>query len=142
MRTCCAVGFDAFPLNFIPPEYRYLWVMRFCSLILAVIVMWFSVLPHKVDLSSQANNTDEAKCEGACCENSGQNKKSDNDCCDKGVCNPFQVCNCCHFIFSGPILYACEGAFSLADKHHSKITDFFTSSFSADCFRPPELSHI
>lgn len=112
--------------------------MRLWAVILAVLVMWFAVLPQAATLPASQS------CEAGTCANTcnseGEDTDTPNDCCPDGACNPFQQCACCSFIVATPFTFTISHSLPYTCMHSAKPVSVLLASYSADCFHPPEGS--
>lgn len=74
-----------------------------------------------------------------CCKgkHAHSSKRDSRNCCDNGVCNPFAMCNCC--AVNNSVRTHKFLLFSTVTKFDAYADDKFISSYSADCFHPPEI---
>lgn len=110
--------------------------MKFLAIILSTIICLLVVQP-----TSQLFNY--SLCQEEHCDKfSNCEEKSDkseqNDCCNKGICNPFQVCACCvGGIISWPVMKVLRSPIKANLNHISENDPVL--GFKSNCYHPPEI---
>jgi len=114
--------------------------MKHLSFILATYICLLTVQPVVTRVYASFNKQTES-CGHDCCKHKpiSENKHHSNNCCDDGVCNPFGICNCC-FVFNSVQVAVQFNTNSVMHKLVSSEENNLVSSFSSDCFHPPEIS--
>ena len=114
--------------------------MKLTAFILATYISLLTVQPVAELIYSSLTNHKET-CEMACCKHKQANntKQDANNCCDKGVCNPFGMCNCC-FVYNQTQTTIEYNNFAQTNKLNTTVENNFVSSFMSDCFHPPEIA--
>lgn len=123
--------------------------MKWIATILAVITLFLSIQPVLIHQSrvpqGQANRT--VKCcsdEKDDCESADDDTQPQKDeqhkCCDKGLCNPFEVCACCSFMSNESPLVYLPHFLPFAPREKVTLTnDKILSLYVQDFWHPPEI---
>ena len=114
--------------------------MKFIAFILATYISLLTVQPVAEQVYASLGNKRQA-CTMACCKHkeTKKTKKECNNCCDKGVCNPFGMYNCC-FVYNPTQTMMSYAKFTEKNKFIPATENNFVSSFLSDCFHPPEIA--
>ncbi len=114
--------------------------MKLTALMLATYISLLTIQPVAEQLYSSLTNHKEV-CTMACCKHKQamNNKQFPNNCCNKGICNPFGMCNCC-FVYNQKETTIAYNNFIQTNKLIAAAENNFVSSFMSDCFHPPEIA--
>ena len=114
--------------------------MKIIAFILATYISLLTVQPVAEQIYASFTHKEKV-CTMACCKNkhARDNKEDANNCCNKGVCNPFGMCNCC-FIYNQPQTTIAFNNVALSNKLVPSTENNFISTFLSDCFHPPEIA--
>ena len=114
--------------------------MKLTAFILASYILLLTVQPVAVQVYLSVTHHTQT-CHMACCKHKqGENTKHDaNNCCDKGICNPFGMCNCC-FVYNESATTVGYDKLAINNKFIAKDDNNLVSSYLSDCFHPPEIS--
>ena len=115
--------------------------MRIISFILVTYISLLTVQPVGAQIYSSLFHKSEKVCTHECCKkkSGSPSKKEKGNCCDKGVCNPFGMCNCC-FVFNSDTSSITFKVPFIKNKISSSSENNPVSSFISDCFHPPEIA--
>lgn len=113
--------------------------MKHLSFILATYICLLMVQPVAEKVYASFFKQTES-CSHDCCKHKpvSENNHPSNNCCDDVVCNPFGMCNCC-FVFNSVQVAVQFNTITVSNKLVSSEENNLISSFSSDCFHPPEF---
>ena len=116
----------------------FMVVKKVIAYILVSCIMVLAMQPAVVQISSLMQK--QSIYPVSCCARPLKQKQDANDCCQKGLCNPFAACACCSgCIIASPIklatrLAATDNAFQEAQYQRR------TSRYQVACWHPPEIA--
>ena len=109
--------------------------MRFIIILLASSFLLLSVQPLFKQIQNSFTKTSQIT---SCCSKKQEKKSHNNkDCCNNGICNPFNNCICCLYV-----MHQSETNFKLISfkKDLFPVTEtIILSSYITETFHPPNI---